>query len=90
MKFTALVAAVSLALSGALLAGCNRDSGSASGGGTSASRSSGASGSSDTSGQTSSGGVSGQQSEGSTTPGAAPKRPASPSGSTSGSSSGSK
>ena len=49
MKFTALVAAVAFALSGALIAGCERDGGkSASGGATSSpgSSSSGASGSS--------------------------------------------
>jgi len=78
MKFTAWVAAVSLVLGSAFLAGCNRDSGSASGGGSSASKSS-PSGMSGTTGQTPRGGVAGQQSEGSTTPGAAPKRPASPS-----------
>ena len=74
MKFTALVAAALLALSGALLSGCNRDADrSASGGGSSASG---------TSGQTPSGGAAGQRNEGSTNPGGAPKRPASPSGST--------
>ena len=75
MKFTAWVAAVSLVLGSALFAGCNRDSAS---GGSSASKNTRPSGMSGTTGQTPRGGAAGQQSEGSTTPGAAPKRPASP------------
>src|SRR6185295_4881027 len=71
MKFTALAAALVLALSGALVSGCDRDgSKSASGGATSAPGSSGSSGASGSSSSGSS----------STTPGGAPKRPASPGG----------
>ena len=73
MKLTALAAAVALALSGALLAGCDRDgSRPASGGGSSASGSASPSGSGGTSGQTPSGGASGSQSD-------ATKKPSSPS-----------
>lgn len=69
MKFTALVATVALVLSGALLAGCDRDGNrSASGGGSS----------SGATGQTPKGAATGAQSEGSTQPGGAPKRPSSP------------
>ena len=45
MKATALVAAVSLALSGALLAGCEREQGAAGGGTASSGSTSGSSGS---------------------------------------------
>ena len=74
MKLTALAAAVALALSGALLAGCDKDGGKApaSGGGSSASGSASPSGSGGTSGQAPSGGASGSQSD-------ATKKPSSPS-----------
>jgi hypothetical protein len=75
MKFTALSAAVVLALSGALIAGCDRDaSKSASGGGTSASGTSSPSGASGSSGTVA---PTPKQSE---TP-KKPSSPASPSGS---------
>lgn len=70
MKLTALAAALVFALSGAL-AGCEREGGTASSGGTSAS------GSSSTSGA---GGTTPRQND----PAGAPKRPASPGGSGSG------
>lgn len=68
MKFTAFAAAVALALSGALIAGCDRDP--ASSGGTSATGSSSPSGA---------GGTADKSPSGATQPGA-PKRPASPTG----------
>lgn len=71
MKFTTLAAAVALALSGALIAGCDRDASKpASGGATSASGSSSPSGASGSSGTAT---PTPKQSE-------APKKPASPGG----------
>jgi hypothetical protein len=82
MKRTALAAAVALALSGALLAGCDKDGNRpASGGGSSASGSASPSGSGGTSGQAPSGGASGQAPSGgaSGSQSDAPKKPSSPS-----------